>query len=248
MVRTSVRTTSFTSRPKTTRNRQLINKAAGLLRARMAGPTRAPLATRGWYGSYNRRGRAELKLKDTTALNVPLADTWDRILINGVAQGSDFTDRIGRKVTMKSIVFNGNLFPGSTTGADASKGCYGRFVIVYDTQPNSGSLPAGTDVFATNDPNSPMNLNNRDRFQVILDVRKQLASYTFTAATTKLATGSPANAFWKKYKKMNKEVIFSGTGNVIGNISTGALYLFYIGDFPGVAMIDHYCRVRYTDE
>jgi hypothetical protein len=91
-----------------------------------------------------------------------------------------------------------------------------------------------------------MNLNNRDRFQVLMDIRKQMGSYLFTAVPS-LSSGSPQNAFWKKYKKCSKEVVFSGTANTIGSISTGALYLFFIGDFAGVAMIDYYTRCRFSD-
>lgn len=121
-----------------------------------------------------------------------------------------------------------------------------RVVIIYDLQPNSGALPSGTDIFAANDPNAPLNLNNRDRFQVLIDVRKQIGSYLFNA-TPALAAGSPQNSYWNKYKKCNKETVFSGVAATIGAISTGSMYLFYIGDFNGVSMIDYYTRVRFTD-
>lgn len=83
---------------------------------------------------------------------------------------------------MKSVLYNGNVFPGLTVSANAAQGCYLRLVIVYDTQPNSGALPAGTDIWVANDPNSAANLNNRDRFKVVMDIRKQVGSYLYTAA------------------------------------------------------------------
>ena len=236
------------NRAKAQRARSAVAKAAQLLRARSSTFTRSfgPPASRGFYGQYTLRGRAELKFVDVTAINQPVTTTWAGVLINGVAQGSDFNQRIGRKSQMKSVLFNGNFFPGTTISANASQGVYMRVVIIYDTQPNSGTLPVGTDIFVTNDPKSPLNLNNRDRFQILMDVRKQLGSYTFSA-TPALTAGSPTNAYWTKYRKCNKETIFSGTAATIGSISTGSLYLFYIGDFPGVSMIDYYTRVRFTD-
>ena len=235
------------SKYKAARARSAVAKAAQLLRARSSSSTSSygPPANRGFYGAYSLRGRAELKFVDVTANNVAVTTTWQGVLINGIAQGADFNQRIGRKSQMKSILFNGNFFPTAST-ANAYQGIYMRTVIVYDTQPNSGTFPTGTDIFASNDPNSPLNLNNRDRFQVLIDVRKQLGSFQ-TDATPKLVAGSPSNAYWNKYKKCNKETVFSGTAATIGSISTGSLYLFFIGDFNGVSMIDYYTRVRFTD-
>lgn len=235
------------SKYKAARARSAVAKAAQLLRARSSSSTSSygPPASRGFYGTYSLRGRAELKFVDVTSNNVAVTTTWQGVLINGIAQGADFNQRIGRKSQMKSILFNGNFFPTTST-ANAYQGIYMRTVIVYDTQPNSGTFPAGTDIFVSNDPNSPLNLNNRDRFQVLMDVRKQLGSFQ-TDATPKLVAGSPSNAYWNKYKKCNKETVFSGTAATIGSISTGSLYLFFIGDFNGVSMIDYYTRVRFTD-
>lgn len=236
------------TRTKAARARSAVNRAAALLRARTTSTTGSygPPANRGFYGQYSLRGRAELKFVDVTATNQPVTTTWQGVLINGIAQGADFNQRIGRKSQMKSILFNGNFFPGTTVSANASQGCYMRVVIIYDTQPNSGALPSGTDIFAANDPNAPLNLNNRDRFQVLIDVRKQIGSYLFNA-TPALAAGSPQNSYWNKYKKCNKETVFSGVAATIGAISTGSIYLFYVGDFNGVSMIDYYTRVRFTD-
>lgn len=214
--------------------RTAVNRAKTLLLARAS--YNAPLY---------RAPVPELKFLDTTATNIAVTTTWQGLLINGIAQGADFNNRIGRKSTMRSILFNGNFFPTSST-ANAYQGIYLRTVIIYDTQPNSSTFPTGTDIFSTNDPNSPMNLNNRDRFQVILDVRKQVGSFQ-TDATPKLVAGSPSNAYWSKYKKIFKETIFSGTAATLANISTGAMYLFFIGDFNGVSMLDYYTRVRFTD-
>lgn len=228
--------------------RAAVNRAASVLRARggMSTGSYGPPANRGFYGSYSLRGRAELKFVDTTSQNVALTTTWAGVLVNGIAQGSDFNQRIGRKSTMKSVLFNGNCFNISGASLVSINGAYCRFVIIYDTQPNSGTIPTGTDIFVANDPNTALNLNNRDRFQVLMDVRKQVSAFTFSAATA-LTAGNPANSYWKKFKKCNKETVFSGTAATLGSISTGAIYLFVIADAASSAAIDYYIRVRFTD-
>jgi len=235
------------TRTKAYRARSAVAKAAQLLRVRTASSSGSygPPATRGFYGQYSLRGRAELKFVDTTATNVAVTTTWTLTLVNGIAQGTDFNQRVGRKSTIKSVLFNGNAFPPTVMNANSAAGTYMRYVIIFDTQPNSGTLPVGTDIFVTNDPNTVMNLNNRDRFRVLMDIRKQLGSYLFNAAPG-LVAGSPSNAFWTKYKKCNLETIFSGTAATLGSISTGAIYLCVIGDNPTSAL-DYYIRVRYID-
>ena len=91
-----------------------------------------------------------------------------------------------------------------------------------------------------------MNLNNRDRFKVLVDKKGQLGSYLTSAGGT-IISGAPQNAWWAKYKKCNLETVFSGTTNAIGSMATGAIYICYIGDFVGISLIDYYTRVRFTD-
>lgn len=243
------------SRVKAGRARAAVAKAAQLIAKRSTTSTGSygPLATRGFYGGYSLRGRSELKFVDNTLVNDPILLTWKINLLNGVAQGTDYNSRVGRKFTNKSILCNGNIFPTVNNSGSNPVGCFVRLVIVYDSQPNSGSLPAGTDIFVSNDTSSPMNLNNRDRFKVMFDKRMQVGSYLMSAGGA-LAAGSPNNAWWSKYKKCNLETINSGTAGTIGNISTGAIYLCYTCDYvgtvgtpPSVVSIDWYTRVRFTD-
>lgn len=247
MGRSSVRARSFTSRRKAGNANRVAAKAALILGRRMGGGLRAPLATRGFSGYRYGAGRAELKYIDVTATNSFALAAGITIPINLMAQGTDINQRVGRKVCMKSVYINMNFFPTNVISANAAQGVFGKCALIYDSQPNGGaSAAAVTDIYATADPNSPLNLNNRDRFKVIWTKLWTVSSYNFDA-TPKIIAGAPQNCFRNGYRKLRHDVIFNGTGATIGNIATGSLLLVVLCDNNNNAMYDYYTRVRYSD-
>lgn len=238
---------SSDKRRKAYRAAGLVRKATTLLRARTAGVTSTPLATRGFAGSYRQYGRPvpELKFVDVTATNQAIQNTWTVVLINGAAQGTDFNQRIGRQVCDKSVLLNGIVY--NTIATSNPQGVGFRICLIWDYQPNSAAgVPTGTDIFVSNSVVSPMNLNNRDRFKVLYDKKSQMGAFNVTAGA--ITAGAPQNVFVSKYKKMFNEVIFSGTAATIGSIATGALYLVYITDVNLSCAWDYYTRVRFQDK
>jgi len=178
---------------------------------------RAPLATRGFYGP-SFRSPAELKVIDTAQATYELSTTPTITLLNGVAQGTEFNTRIGRKITMKSIQIRGYA---AIVDSPAS-GSLNRVMLIYDTQPN-GALPAASDVLNANTATSMLNLNNRDRFKVLMD--KQFALGFYSAGN--IASNASFNL--KKFKKLNHDVIFSGSTNLIGVMTSGVIFLLTVG-------------------
>jgi len=240
MVKASVKTVTYTSGSrKANTARGVVAKAREMLRGRVARSTRAPLRTGGYYGVYNRRGRDELKFVDEAILGVPVA-TGTVTLINGVAQGTDVNNRIGRKFLMKSLLWRFRV--GLNTAA-SSPGNVIRLLIVYDAQTN-GALPAVTDILTAADVLAPMNLNNRDRFKIICD--KWWSTGAYTISGTDIDTGEFCPPMDKFYKKLNLEVQNSGTANTIGSISTGAVYALLIAENTS-ATAELATRIRYTD-
>lgn len=187
-------------------------------------------------------GRKELKFIDTEISNSTITTTGSVTLLNGVSQGTDFNDRIGRKIVLKSMIWNAAVFSNNT---GAPNGDIIRLLVVYDTQTNSASAPSVTDILAVADPTSPMNLNNRDRFHVLKDLKLQSAPSTYTASA--ITAGAPQNIYEPCYKKLSKDVIFSGTGATVGSIQTGAIWLLQISLLSDA--IDHtsYFRWRFLD-
>lgn len=208
----------------------------------------APIANRGFYGSYSRRGRSELKvIENAPAGAVTFSSGGAVTAINLVGQGSDFVNRIGRQIVLKSVLLRATITPSEagTTGNE-SLGDIARVMLVYDKQPNSAAgLPAVTDILTTADVFSGINLNNRDRFVALMD--KKYPMHPYTAVSSAISTGAPITRYIDKYKKLNHDTIFSGTGSTIGNIATGSLLLVFISYVTGTSAYNVYSRVRFTD-
>lgn len=207
----------------------------------MAAAPRAPLRTGGYYGLYQRRGRDELKVIDLATTGT-VVTTGTVTLLNSIAQGTDYTQRVGRKVYLKSLLFQLDLQPTGT--ASIPIGDFIRCLVVYDCQTNAVA-PAITDVLQNGAWNSPMNLSNRDRFKVLLDKRVAMGAVMYT--TGALSTGMAQPKVIRVYKKMNMEVIFGGTGSGVGAIQTGAIWMILTDEIGSCVGYSLYSRVRFQD-
>lgn len=190
-----------------------------------------------------------------------LNNTPQIVVINPVTIGSSAWNRIGRKLSMKSIHLTGCFNPITGNGTDIVTNA--RMMLVYDKQTN-GSLPSYDDMFrdqynGSTDNNSSgannflagINLNNRDRFEIIFDKRWilppiNLGEPGIVTCTADLA----AFSFFTSLK--NREVHFksdTSTG-VIGDIATGGLYIVTIADATNGNQswgLDLKGRLRYSD-
>lgn len=210
----------------------------------MAGGTRAPLRSGGFYGLYTRRGRDELKVTDVATASANLTLNAGLVLLNGVAQGSDYNTRIGRKTLMKSLFIRFTLVPN--TANSAPNGDFARIIVFYDCQTNAAA-PIASDVLTSGtDYLSPLNLNNRDRFKILHDKIIPMNANVYTAGA--LTAGDPVNKSWKIFKKMNMEVIFGGTANTVGSIQTGSIYLMYLSaGATSYSTLSYNSRIRFID-
>lgn len=198
------------------------------------------------------------------------------VLLNGCPAGYAVNNRIGRKIRMRSIQGEMTVFLPATIvpnagaaitfSANATTGPRARLLVVYDRQSN-GVVPYKGDVLAaladsgmgggaganTQVPSisSFMNLNNRERFLVVVDKQVEV------------------DGTWKKstrikfYKKLNLEVVYnSAVDGSAASIMTGALWCFAISMNAHVAVttsaanmstggtlfaMDGNCRIRFTD-
>jgi len=177
----------------------------------------------------------------TTLAPFTLNNTPQIVVINPITIGSSMWNRIGRKISMKSIHLTGSFDPIVGNGTDITTSC--RLMLVYDKQTN-GALPSYDDMFrdqynGPTDTNSSgannflagINLNNRDRFEVIFDKRFILPPINL--GEPGIVTCTPDLAAFSYFANLkNREVHFkadSSTG-VIGDISTGGLYIVTVAD------------------
>jgi len=190
----------------------------------------------GGWANPSRGG--ELKFVDTT-VNVGVTSaalTWSAgTLLNGLANGSDASTRIGRKITVKSLLVRWT----ASLAATSAGGSPIRVLVVYDKQANA-TIPAITDILLVDSFQSQNNLSNRDRFVTISDV-----------ITEPMSAGNNFSVSDVIYKKLNLEVMFNaGSAGTIGDITSGSIYCFtaqngHITTASGTFVAN--CRIRYTD-
>jgi len=156
-------------------------------------------------------------------------------LLNGVANGSDASTRIGRRTTMKSLLFKYSV---SMVTAGTGGACI-RFLIVYDKQANAAA-PVITDVLLQNEFLSPNNLSNRDRFVTLVD--------EVSAPVSQNGDQAVCNVIFKRFEL--ESLFNAGSAGTIGDITSGSVYLFVAqsGNIAGGApTIAYKTRIRYTD-
>jgi len=198
------------------------------------------LRTGGWA---NPSAGGELKFVDVNTgqgVTFSVATFGAAVLLNGIAQGTTASTRVGRKVTIKSLFIR----MAWNRGALSTGGAPLRVLVVYDRQTNA-SAPNITDILVTDDFLSPNNLSNRDRFITIFDcIMKDVGGGDATGGYRYMANDV-------LYKSLNLEQMFN-TGNAgnIGDISSGSIYLF-VAQAGTLATangnFEFYSRMRYTD-
>lgn len=157
-------------------------------------------------------------------------------LLNGSLQGAGAGQHIGRKTAMNSLLirYDAHLAPTTT------QGCQIRLLVVYDKQTNK-ALPAITDVLASDNFNSPMNLDNSDRFIILAD-----------KLTDPISVNNNYNVADTIYKKMSLDTMWD-TGNNAGDVTdikSGSVVAFIAqsgGAGVAAAQVDSITRIRYID-
>lgn len=213
---------------------------------------RAPLANRG-FSSMSIPQNRERKFFDILTATYQANTTGSFTLLHIPQLGSDFNNRIGRKTHIRSIYIRGRILiePANAVPATTAGNQQARLIVFIDLQPN-GAAPAVTDLLNEAVPSSHLNPNNRDRFKVIKDKTFVFEPFTFsTTATQSVAAWNRTIHDIKIYKKCNIETIFNATnGGTIGDINSGAVYMFWIGSTVAGALDANAilsARVRFDD-
>lgn len=181
-----------------------------------------------------REDDAEWKLIDVNAGSSDVTSAGDWQLLNGVGTGTDYQLRTGRKIKMRAIQLR-----GFTVRADSSGSGRWDLYVVLDKQAN-GSTPATTDFLETATSLSFLNLNNRDRFQVLYH----------QAGLQVLTNPDPASGLIDVYIPVDIDVVYNGTGGTAAAIASNSLWCFQVSDNGTAGQgfnFELYSRVRFTD-
>jgi len=163
--------------------------------------------------------------------------------LNILRQGAASSQRIGRKVNMLSLTINGFLYRLASSDAQTL-----RMLVVYDNQTNGvqpviqdiiGGLTSSGSPNAVNNTFQLLNLNNKSRFAILYDKQMSVAKAVAQAAASSgvaslgnmiAPQSTPTNISIKKTINLRgAEVTFSANGGTVGDITTGGLYLIFLG-------------------
>ena len=172
------------------------------------------------------RGRTELKFHESTLNTVDVLSTGEvlQTTILTIPQGLTAEERIGSKITIRSLQANLRFYIPEVAGAGSfSPSDMIRVVFVWDKQCNGASCVYGTgaggnDVFASADAMSFPYLFNKDRFVILKDLRVTLNYMTGAAPIAATVSSASVVAFRKVYKKLNIPIEYSTAAGTIAGI------------------------------
>lgn len=182
--------------------------------------------------------------------NVAAAPATQRSVINGMHIGSAVNERIGSKVSIRSIELRAQVTaPQSSSTVNAWTGAIVRLSIVVDKMSN-GTVPTDAMIWTDQinyDPNCCValrNLDNRHRFKLLYDKTFNVSYY-----------GQYGDHITKHvYMKLKKPLLVSFNSGDTGGVSdmeSGALYFWFHesnnSSVLGASDCTWVSRVRYTD-
>lgn len=180
----------------------------------------------------------ELKFFDTNVDNATMAATGEVFpSVNLVAQGTGESQRIGRKLVIKSIDWKYTVsLPGGGAAADTV-----RIIIFVDKQCN-GSAATVAEILASTDYQSFNNLSNKGRFLTLCD-----KTFTLNRNAGQLSSSYPEvrmDGTW--HKTLNLPIEFDSTTGAITEIRSNNIGVLQI-DATSQAKLDSVVRIRYVD-
>ncbi len=217
--------------------------AASIARSRRAITRSQATALRRKLRPYVFRDKAELKFFDTEFVSALTSATGTTTSINLVGQGTDESQRVGRKILLKQITLQGIIrLPATADTSNATDVV--RLMLVWDKQTNKSNATP-TDVLGT----SPKilhyrELTNSGRFKVL----KTLWMTVNINAGAGDGTTNDFPQMFKKFdlwKKCNIPIEFSGISGAIGGITTNNIFVL-VFSHNAKAFITWRARIRYT--
>jgi len=187
--------------------------------------------------------KANQKYFDTTkaATTVASAGTIMSDSLNLMAQGAAETNRIGNRVKLTSVHVRARLILPASAGAPIQDTV--RVMVVLDRQAN-GAAPAVTDILQTADYRAFNNMNNKGRFQTLVDETCDLDYQSGQSAAPLYAAVS--KSFMLNKKGLGIALMYSTSTPGIADVRTNNIVVMAISA-NGVATLEYIARIRYDD-
>lgn len=249
---------SLTGRTRKLNRRNTVRRQRAA-RSRMVTMSRAGYGAtkyRRILSSQFRRG-GETKSVDVTRNTYTLNSTGLVSVLNLTEEGSSFYNRLGRRIRLVSIHMTGNINP---TAVNTSVQDYARVIVVYDRQTN-GATPSPGVILGDYDQAGNLsytsfagsNPDEKDRFMILADERLVLPpNLTNIASGDYAPPDTSKNVFtinrFIKLRNLVTHYSANSSPGVVGDISTGGLFLLTTGAFasPGYIANVHF-RIRFAD-
>ncbi len=200
--------------------------------------------TGGYYGRYSGR-QPEAKFFNTVVSDAVVTTTMVISNLTVVPEGNGESERVGRKINIKSIHVRGSLtLPSTTTMADTSDVVI--CMLVQDTQTN-GAAFAATDLLDTDGFTSFRNLANSTRFRILYKKIYALKIYGAAPSGAALVSGEDVRAInINKRVNIPMEYDNSASTGAIGTVRSNNVY-WVTQSSAGISGTALTARIRYTD-
>jgi len=206
------------------------------------------------------RGQEEKKFLDVgdgdTTFVVPPVANMSFQLLNAPLVGAAFYNRIGNKITMKSVHIKVGLGPRVPDVAPGGNNETCRVMLVYDRQSN-GSDPTPSTLLADYAAGgatqttvfSGMNPNQTGRFVILREHFFKIFNVNNVAGLTSSASSfyqQDGHWFVNWYVKLKDlETIYQASTGEIGDITNGALFLVLMSNVSALAPTSGACLFQY---
>lgn len=193
-------------------------------------------------------GSGEIKFNDSTigqqtittaGLNTAFTGAVNGVSMVLIPNGTTDNTRIGNKINLRHIRLRGTLqIPSNVVAGDRAR------LILYKDMQTNGAAAAVTDILATANVNSYINMDNTERFKIIKDKIIDLNPGNGTALA-----GSGSLLYLKSFKmnhKANCRIDYSSTTGAITELRTANYALLIISEV-GLATIQGALRVTFIE-
>jgi len=195
------------------------------------------------YRNQMKTRMTEHKFVDTTLTDFVTAATGnvvnDGTLVD-IDQGTGDSQRIGRKILVKSLFIQGHLYLPITSSGDEA-GDRVRMIIFHDKQANKATATV-TGILESAAISAFRNLDYTERFKVLKD--KQWTIKSGSAISTGFSHAFINIKF--AFPKLNIPILYDSTDGDVSHLISNNIGVMIISAL-GVCTVTYKARVRYVD-